>query len=82
MSWRGGGTRAGPEPLLPSLGATVKSLGGEGRTALLGPTKHAPGWLAGPAPQPDSLTESHARDAAAASPAGPGHAGTLSGCPP
>lgn len=82
VSWRGGGTRAGSEPLLPSLGAIVKSLGGEGRTALLGPTKHAPGWLARPASPPDSPTESHARDAVAGSPAGPGLAGTLSGCPP
>lgn len=35
----GGGTRAGPEPLLPSAGTTTKTLGGEGQNAGLSTTK-------------------------------------------
>lgn len=68
---RGGGTRAGPKPLLPSLGAAVKNLSGEGRTdSLAGPYKTRPG-RAGEASFTARLPNPRrARDAVAAEPAG------------
>lgn len=73
MGWKGGGTRAGPEPRLPSLEASV------GR---LSPTKPAPGGLARRASQPSSPTRAEQGTRWPESLRVTGHAGTLSGHSP